>query len=421
MRLLYTFFYSALMPFILLRLYWRGRALPSYRERWTERLGRVHYQSKHPTLWVHAVSVGEVIAAVPLVKALEQSYPKHAIVMTTMTPTGAERVQAAFGDRVKHVYLPYDLPLFMNRFLSAIKPSIALIIETELWPNLLHCCRRRGIPSVLVNARLSEKSAKGYAKASLLTRPMLTKLDHILAQNENTAARFLALGMPSSKMTVTGSIKYDLDIPQAMIVKAKNMRKTWQNASKVLVAASTHPEEEEKLLAACTKLFAKEKRFKLILVPRHPERFDEVYQLVCSKKLGRAVRKSTWNQSDDWQILVGDTMGEMFFYFGLADCVFMGGTLVGRGGHNFIEPAALALPIISGKHYFNFKEIGDELAHRKALAVCQTEEEVTTALEKLLIEEEQFVDGRAGKAFVDSNTGALEKSLNFIKKYTLDG
>ena len=408
------------MPFILFRLYWRGRALPSYRERWPERLGVVRYDSKQATLWVHAVSVGEVIAAIPLIKALQKAFPDHAIVVSTMTPTGAERVQAAFGDGVRHVFLPYDLPLFMNRFLKVIKPKIALIIETELWPNLLHGCYRRGIPTVLVNARLSEKSAKGYAKAGLLTRPMLKKLSYLLAQNENTAARFKALGMPENKMTVTGSIKYDLDVPQTLVAKARQTRQAWTHRHRVVVAASTHPEEEEKLLSACANLFIKSENFKLIIVPRHPERFAEVFQLAHEKQLATVVKKSEWDQSDNWQIMVGDTMGEMFFYFGLADLVFMGGTLVPRGGHNFIEPAALALPIVSGEHYFNFQEIGDELVQRKALLTCESEKALNQIFADFVNGKELPIDGEEGKRFVDSNTGALEKSLNLIKMYTID-
>lgn len=421
MRLLYTILYAVLLPLILVRLYWRGRALPSYRQRWTERLGFVDYASTRPTLWVHAVSVGEVLAAIPLVKALQQTYPERDVVMTTMTPTGAERVQAAFGESVTHIYLPYDVPLFINRFLKAVKPTVCLIIETELWPNLIHCCQRKGVPTILVNARLSEKSARGYARAGALTRGLLTKLSHILAQNENTAKRFLALGIDEQKVLITGSIKYDLDVPTKLLNQARKSRELWQSDASVLVAASTHLGEEEKLLMLAQPFFERHSNFKMIIVPRHPERFDDVHDMACRKMAEGVIRKSRWNLTDhDWRLMIGDTMGEMFFYFGLGDIVFMGGTLVPRGGHNFIEPAALALPIIAGKHYFNFQEIGDELVARKALIIGKNEGELAATLEQFVAGKPLDLEGEAGKAFVDSNTGALEKSLNLIKMYTLD-
>ena len=329
---------------------------------------------------MHAVSVGETLAAVPLVKALQQQYPQLPITITTTTPTGSERVQAAFGDSVQHVYGPYDLPWLVRHFLRQLQPRLCLIMETELWPNLLAGCAAAKVPVVLVNARLSKRSARGYARVGALTRGMLADLSLIAAQERSDARRFVRLGMAAEKVVVTGSIKTDVVVTDSQRELGFQLRAQLEASHRryVVIAASTHAGEDEMVLDAFAQVRGARPDAALILVPRHPERFDAVAALIAARDFAMA-RRSRNDATEATAVLLGDSMGELMAFYAAADVAFVGGSLVPRGGHNLLEPAALAMAIVQGPHTFNFaaqsrrfRRAGamQEVSDAAALAAC---------------------------------------------------
>ena len=375
-------------------------------------------QLKPGGIWLHAVSVGESIAAAPLVRELLARYPDMPITITCMTPTGSERIQAMFGGaeyagRVQHCYLPYDLPWAAARFLDRVQPKLAVIMETELWPNHIHQCGLRGIPLALANARLSERSARGYARFAKLTAPMLAELDLIAVQTALEAERFRSLGARDECVEVTGSIKFDLTIDPALLSRAALLREQWQAESRpVWIAASTHAGEDESVLAAHRQLLKHQPDALLILVPRHPERFNTVFEL-CQRQGFSTRRRSTADavQADD-QVLLGDTMGELLFLYALADSAFVGGSLVANGGHNLLEPAALGMPVLSGPHLFNFLEIAAQLRAAGALSEVADADALAQRVAQLWREPETAEAMRtAGLAVMQANQGALARLL----------
>ncbi|HSC76800.1 MAG TPA: lipid IV(A) 3-deoxy-D-manno-octulosonic acid transferase [Pseudomonadales bacterium] len=419
-RLLYTIAYTLLLPVILLRLLWRSRLAPAYRRRWPERFGvfpAPDFDHNNPVIWLHAVSVGETLAAVPLIKRLQLEHPDWQWIITTTTPTGSERVRATFGNRVYHVYAPYDLPVFLAAFLKRIRPALCIIMETELWPNMLHSCCIRKIPVVIANARLSEKSARGYKKLSPLTHGMMADVCMIAAQQQADGNRFIDLGLKQEKLAVTGSIKFDLDLDNDILSKAAVLRSQWSFAEtrKVFLAASTHPGEDEIILHTFSTLKKQFPDLLLVLVPRHPERFSTV-AAQCEQAGWRVVKRSmntAINQETD--IVIGDTMGELLAFYGAADIAFVGGSLVPVGGHNLIEPAAWACPVISGPYLFNFSEVARLLQENRALAIAQNTDELTATIGKWLSDEAQRKNsGDRAKEVAESNRGALQKLCSLI-------
>lgn len=420
MRALYTLFYAFLLPFIFLRLLFRSIKLPAYRLRWGERVGRFTYPQhsfRNKSIWVHAVSVGETLAAVPLIRRLQQRFPDRQIVVTTMTPTGSEQVQSVFGDTVFHVYAPYDLPGCVNRFLDAIKPGIAVIMETELWPNIINGCYQRGIPVIVANARLSEKSFRGYARFSALSRSMVQQVNCFATQSKDDAARFERLGASNSQLLVTGNIKFDLSISTELRDQRAALRNqlSSEQPRDVWIAASTHRGEDEIILDAYARVLERFPKLLLLLVPRHPERFDEVAKLCASRGLSVLRRSSGNTPESQHQVWLGDTMGELLLLFGVADIAFVGGSLVPLGGHNMIEAAAWELPVITGPSLFNFTEASSLLGNVQALQVCENSLQLAEALFQLLEngEERKQVGKRAGQV-VEKNRGALEKLVTVI-------
>lgn len=414
-RTLYTLLFHLGLPLVALRLFLRGRKAPAYRERIGERFALGLPPLQPGGIWVHAVSVGESIAAAPMIRALLERYPQLPITVTCMTPTGSERIRAMFANepRIQHCYLPYDLPWAAARFLDKARPKLGIIMETELWPNHIHQCARRGIPVALANARLSERSARGYARFAGLTRPMLEEMSLFAVQTEAEAERFRQLGARPATVQVTGSIKFDLKIDEQLLPRARELRGQWGATQRpVWIAASTHDGEDALILAAHQQLLAVHGDALLILVPRHPERFDAVHQL-CSEQFA-TVRRSTGAPVDaQTRVLLGDTMGELLFLYALADIAFVGGSLVPTGGHNPLEPAALALPVIMGPHVFNFLEISAML--REAGALEQVDDAVGLATEvRRLIELPQDARkmGEAGVAVMRANQGALQQLLD---------
>lgn len=415
MRYLYTFLFYLALPFIFLRLWWRSLRQPAYRQRIRERLG-FYPQKLEKSIWVHAVSVGEVIAAIPLIKALNSRYPHMPMVVTTMTPTGAERVKIALGDRVIHAYIPYDLPSAVQRFINHMHPVIAIIMETELWPNLLAVSRKNNIPICLVNARLSEKSAKGYHRIAPLAQEMLRHLDLIAAHGQADANRFIALGAPKERMVVTGNIKFDIELPPELATKSMALREMLGKERFIWIAASTHEGEEEIILAAHKKIRELNPSALLILVPRHPDRFDAIAKLV-EQSFNSSRRSMQQTCTQETAVYLGDTMGELLLLYGAADVAFVAGSLIPRGGHNMLEPGALGKPIITGTHLFNFAEISELFVSANALIKVLDANSLATQLVLLMQqpEERKQMGARALKV-VAANRGALAKQVEMVSK-----
>lgn len=416
-RHLYTLLLHLALPLIALRLALRARKAPAYARRIKERFSFALPPLKPGGIWVHAVSVGESIAAAPMIRALQARYPELPITVTCMTPTGSERIQALFGDSVQHCYLPYDLPWAAARFLDRARPRLAVVMETELWPNHIHQCARRGIPVALANARLSERSARGYARFGKLTAPMLAELSLIAVQTQAEAQRFLDLGARPDCVEVTGSIKFDLKIDAELLQRAAELRRQWQAEQRpVWIAASTHAGEDEIVLAAHRQLLETRPNALLILVPRHPERFNSVHELCLSDGLTTRRRATGEAVQAGDQVLLGDTMGELLFLYALADIAFVGGSLVANGGHNLLEPAALGKPVLSGPHLFNFLEIAAQLRAAGALSEVADAAQLAERTASLLdTPAEAQRMSAAGLAVLKANQGALERLLDGLR------
>jgi 3-deoxy-D-manno-octulosonic-acid transferase len=413
MRLIYSILFYLALPLICLRLLWRSRKLPDYRKRISERFGFYPFELKQ-CLWVHSVSVGETIAATPLIRSLMQHYPSIPVLVTTMTPTGSARVKAAFADRVYHVYLPYDLPFAVNRFLNAMNPIVAIIMETELWPNLIAACDKRHIPIALMNARLSEKSARGYQRIASLTKTMLQSLAVIAAHGAPDANRFIELGAVKDRVYVTGNIKFDLDLPADLVGKGLELRDGLGADRFIWIAASTHEGEEEIILKAHQKLRAVNEHALLILVPRHPDRFELVGAL-CEKYFQTEKRSQVTSVKKETAVYLGDTMGELLLMYAASDAALVCGSLIERGGHNILEPAALAKAILSGPHTFNFAEISLLFKSENALVTVTDAETLAKQLIHLYQHpDERSALGQRAYQVLAANRGALEKQVTLL-------
>ncbi len=415
MRHLYSALLYLATPLILARLAWSGRRNRGYWKRWPERFGFVADAPPPGGIWVHAVSVGEVIAALPLVERLMASHPELAVTVTTMTPTGSERVRAALGERVHHRYLPYDLPGAVGRFLDDVRPRLGLLMETELWPNLVAGCATRRVPLVLANARLSAGSADGYRKIGGLVRPLLGGLAAITAQAEADAQRFVALGADPARVKVTGSIKFDLAIDDATRAAGRALREALGAERPCWIAASTHDGEDEQVLAAHAGVRERFPGALLLLVPRHPERFVRVAALCEARGFGGA-RRSRGETGDEVAVYLGDTMGELLALYAAADVAFVGGSLVPTGGHNPLEPVALGLPVVTGPHLHNFARIASLLEEAGALTrVADAGALASWVVELLASPERAAAAGAAGREVVERNRGALDRLLTEVE------
>jgi 3-deoxy-D-manno-octulosonic-acid transferase len=419
-RVFYTLLFYLLIPLVLLRLLWRSFKASEYRHRWGERFGYVpKVPSDRQVIWVHSVSVGETLAAVPMIKQLQHRYPEALLVVTTMTPTGSARVKSIFGDSVYHVYAPYDLPCVLQRFLDAAHPDLLVIMETELWPNLIHYCHLRRVPVVLANARLSERSAKGYQKFSKLTAPMLQKLSSVAAQHQNDGARFLALGLSATQLSVTGNIKFDITLDDDIKARAKSLRSQWQGQSErpIFLAASTHRGEDEIILDGFEQIRNHCPELLLVLVPRHPERFNEVAESCRQRGFSVCRRSAGAPPLAEDQVLLGDTMGELLLFFGACDIAFVGGSLVPVGGHNLIEPAIWSVPVLSGPHLFNFSEAARLLREAQGMVICEDALAIAEEVVALLQDTASAARmGDAAKSVTDNNRGALDRLLAIIER-----
>ena len=419
-RVFYSVIIYLIFPFVILRLLWRGISNPAYRQRIPERLGLVKRDSQKPIIWIHAVSVGETIAAQPLIEALINNYPNYRILLTTTTPTGSDRVKSLFSDRVMHVYFPYDLPEIIYRFLKRIKPQIFIVVETEIWPNLYAACYKRKIPIIIVNARLSERSTKSYLKIKNLVAETLSYVSQIAVRSEADAVSFKKLGADSSKIQVTGNIKFDISVDKKQIEKGKQRKKDWGKSRPVWIAASTHEGEDEELLRIYLSLLKNFPTLLLVLIPRHPERFDRVYQL-CSELHAqdiKTLRHSDQSTYKDVQvnIILGDSMGEMQSWFATADIAFIGGSLVKTGGHNPLEAIVQNVPVVSGQYMFNFEDIVTELQGISLLTICDSPLEVQNNVERLLKNDHSTVNDES-KLVMQRLGGVTSRLIGIVSRY----
>ncbi len=404
-------------PLIVLRLLARGVRYRDYHRRWRERFGFYQGPQVRGSLWVHAVSVGEVNAAEPLIKALRESYPHAPLVITTVTPTGSERVRQLFGDSVFHVYLPYDLPFAVSRFMKRVRPRLAVIVETEIWPNLYFACKRRGIPLMIVNARLSERSLRGYRPLQGLVRSALGCVRQIAAQSRTDAARYRLLGVDPARIVVSGNMKFDMPVPYDAAPAGKELRQQWGRLRPVWIAGSTHEGEELPVLEAHLQVLKRLPDALLLIAPRHPERFKMVENSVRSLGFSVATRSADRVPTAAHQVFVIDAMGELMQFYASADLAFVGGSLVPIGGHNVLEPAALSTPVLVGPHTFNFEEITLTLIREGAGVRLNGAEELGLNVLQLLRDPpRREAMGAKAKIVFDSERGAVQRVMALIDK-----
>lgn len=421
-RLLYICLSYLLQPFILLLMWYKGRKQPAYRKRLWERYG-VYDETEKPKakgVIIHAASVGEVIAATPLIKEIGKKYPNLPLIVTTVTPTGSERVNAAFSNSVSHFYLPYDLPDAVERFLNFVDPKLMIVIETELWPNLIRKVNLRNIPFIIANARLSPRSARRYGWVRQSIKDMLNQISLIMAQDEVSKERYLALGYKAEKMVNTGNLKFDLEITSELrqsVLETKTALNL--NERPIWIAGSTH-EGEEKLILDTHKLLLQDyPNLVLILVPRHPERFSIVELLIEKSELNYVKRSLNQPLDSNTQVLLGDTMGEMMLLYGISNIAFVGGSLVKHGGHNPLEPIAFNIPVISGFFTYNFPGIFEKLRKVKGVVEVESTAEALFDSIELLLEQPELGQeiAQAGFEVLRENQGALKRHIDLLAPY----
>jgi len=415
------FFYAMLTylftPVLIGHLYWRSINNPAYRLRIGERFGRSDRQIDKSSIWIHAVSVGEVQAAATLVRALRKRYPDRQLIVTTMTPTGAERVHDLFGDAVIHSYVPYDLASAVRHFFDWAKPELVIIIEKEIWPNLFRECGLRKIPLVLASARISTRSARRYRHLVGLFRETLSHGIVIAAQSDVDASRFLSLGVNPQRIHVTGNIKFDFELDPQERSHGAAFRAEQAPGRPIWVAASTHSDEEQIVLAAHRKILERVPDALLLLVPRHPERFAPVASMIDKAGLTGVTRSSGRPCTANESVYLGDSMGELMMFYAAADVAFVGGSLVPRiGGHNLLEPAALGLPLLTGPHFFNAADIADLMIADGAAQIIRESDEIAERVVALFGDPaERQRRGSAGQRVVDNNRGTLRRVLDLIE------
>lgn len=422
MRYIYSFITYLLLPFVILKLCWSSVRNPDYRRRWPERFGFISGQHDRPVIWVHAVSVGEVQAAVPLINRLLERYPDHSIVITTMTPTGARTVQQRFGPAVIHYYLPYDIAWAVRRFLDRLRPAILIVMETEIWPNLFYYAHRRKVPVVLVNARMSSRSAAGYARFPSLTRSTLNRISLVAAQGREDARRLIDLGSNPETTVVTGNLKFDIKLPHSIREQAEVLRRSLSVNRPVWIAASTHEGEEKLVLDAFSTVLETAPDCLLLIAPRHPERFDRVAEL-CRRRGHKVARRSHDDPvGEDTAIYLIDTLGELPVCYAAADIAFVGGSLVPVGGHNMLEAASLGVPILTGPHFFNFMEITEVLCAADAAWIITGPDTLAEHVLMLIDDANlRYKAGQSGRDIVHANAGGADELMSLLHEHLAPG
>ena len=417
MRFFYSSLFYLLTPFILLRLLWRGIKAPDYRHRWRERFAFYNKPFPQDVIWFHAVSVGEAEALFPLVRHIQKQHPDAKLLITTTTPTGSARVKAVMQDTVAHVYLPYDVPDAINRFMRCFKPKLAVIMETEIWPNLFAGCGKNAIPLYIINARLSEKSSRGYRKIPALVHPALAQVSGIATQTQDDANRFIAIGAASEKVITLGNIKFDVEIPPSTLALGLQIKADLFEGRFVWLIASTHKDEEALFLELYTEIKHKIPELLLVIVPRHPERFADVKKLCEQFQLAVVMRTTGGRTDTETDVYLVDTMGELKALYAAADVAFVGGSMVPAGGHNILEAAAVGVPVMFGPHMENFKEIARGVLSHDAAIQCQNKDELVKSI-LALYKQPDYRQALAekGKAFVRYNQGAISRICTMLEQ-----
>ena len=415
-RALYTLLVMLLLPFAWLRLHWRASKEPGYGQHIGERYGRYGLKPSRSVIWLHAVSVGETRAAAPLIAALEARCPDHQILLTHMTATGRATGEALFGQRVLSCYLPYDAPFAVERFLDHFRPSLGLIMETEIWPNLIAACHARRMPLWLVNARLSPKSAARYARLPKFTRQCLTQLAGICAQTADDAQRLRTLGAPA--VHICGNVKFDITPPAPMLALGATLRERFGMGRPVFLAASTREGEEEIVLDAISQM--KVVGLLTVIVPRHPQRFDAVAALIGKRGLSFSRRSADQAIAGTVDVVLGDSMGEMFAYYAACDVAFVGGSLMPLGGQNLIEACAVGIPVLVGRHTFNFADAAEQAVACGAASRVDDAEVLAREAARLLMDRNaRLAMGAAGRDFAAAHRGAVERILAMVAAASL--
>jgi 3-deoxy-D-manno-octulosonic-acid transferase len=418
MQMIYNFLIYLLMPLVLIRLFWRARTNPEHTKHLTERFGQPPSGIPKGGIWVHAVSVGETVAAGPLVKALRQQYPDTPLYFTNHTLTGRQRAESLYGGQVTNIYSPYDLPVAVNHFVATLKPKLLILLESQLWPNYLNACQKSTIPVVVVNARISPPSFQRYRRMKRFVATILQKLTHVAAQSEIDAAHYQKLGVPVERITMTGNLKFAVKPPENLAERRQYWRDLFGAERLIWVAASTHPTEEDIVLAAHREILKAIPNAILLLVPRHPERFDTVTELAKADSWQTQRRSENKAVAADTQVVIGDSMGELFQFYALADVAFVAGSFVAVGGHNILEPVSVGCPTITGPQMFNFKEITEKLLAANALVQVQSADTLAQAVIRLSqnqSEREQIIQN--GLDVVARNQDSIDKTLMIIKQY----
>jgi 3-deoxy-D-manno-octulosonic-acid transferase len=416
-RLIYTLTLYLLTPFVLYRLAARGFKYHGYFGRWRERFGFFDDPHIRDSIWIHAVSLGEVNAAVPLIEALMRRYRDSRFVITTVTPTGSERVQQLFGERVFHVYLPYDLTPAVKRFLDRVRPRLAVIMETEIWPNLFMTCAERGIAIVIANARLSQKSLRGYWPIQPLARRAVRCASFVAAQSSSDYERLRQLGADASRLAVVGNLKFDMAVPACARERGAAFRAAAGDARPVWIAASTHEGEELAVLKAHAAVLRRFPDALLLIAPRHPERFKPVAAACRAYGFRTSTRSEEGGATPACQCFVIDSMGELIQFYAAADVAFVGGSLVPVGGHNLLEPAALARPAIVGPQTFNFEEVTEDLiAAGAVLRIADGDALGPTVVRLLSRDVERRSMGEAAHAVMERERGAVERTMTIVER-----
>ena len=418
-RRFYTLLLWLALPVVMIRLGWRALSSSGYRGRISERFGGGAPDDRRCDLWIHAVSVGEVKAATPLVQRLLKEKTHLDIIITTMTPTGAQQVVDTFGSEVRHRFAPYDYPFAIRRFITRFSPRLLIIMETEIWPNMIRICHQRGIAVAMANVRLSARSARGYRFVLPLVRDGLNKVSLFAAQSEADRKHLLSLGIDASRTHRTGSMKFEIRMPASVNEVAQAVRRDWSPNRPVIVAGSTHDGEESLLLRAFQSLCNEFPDLLLVIAPRHPERFDAVMRLASRSSLSVSRRTNQAGALDAAvQIQIADTMGELPVLYGAADIAVVGGSLIpirGIGGHNILEPCAVGVPVIFGPNMGNFLEISEITLTAGAGFQVNDEVALIVQLRHLLNDAHlRSSVGERGRMMVDQNAGATQQTCDLI-------
>jgi 3-deoxy-D-manno-octulosonic-acid transferase len=415
MRFLYSIIFYLATPFILLHFLLRGIKDRGYLGRWRERFAWYPSGSQQAGIVIHAASVGELNAALPLIRSLLEKTGAAPLTVTSFTPTGSARVQVLFGERVSHVYIPLDLPGAVKRFYEFSNPKLLIIMETEIWPNLFHQAKRRNIPILMANARLSPASLGGYRRFASLVRGTLSSVDHVAAQSRADADRLIDCGALEHRVFEAGNLKYDIAIPDGLAEKAVALRKHWGEDRPVLIAASTHPEDDEVILGSLGRIREQVPGLLLILVPRHPERFTPTARMATDLGFRTDLFSDGPACSPQTECFVIDAMGELLNYYACSDLAVLGGSFGPVGGHNALEASALSVPVIVGPNTWNFTEITDDLIHAGAALRANNADELAGIAANLLLDREKRSEmGRCGLQLVRQGRGALQHTLSVI-------